>query len=183
MLKAALLRPTNFVAVAIAAIAAVAAVGLYAGFAEAGGGKHGAKHGKRGFKSKHVSCELKLIAVKPPRTIEAENFGTVACDKKFLGEGVQHDSSVVTPTSQFSGHFTGPVKQFFDKGTLSGTFTINYVTDPTTLAVSYDGTIDITKGTGRYRGLKGTGTLKGGSPDAIKSTIQEELTLKRAKRK
>ncbi|MGH2841644.1 MAG: hypothetical protein ACRDKY_12555 [Solirubrobacteraceae bacterium] len=169
------LRPRTRIAVAIAAVVAIAGAGLYSGLAQAGGEKHkGAGHG---YKAQHVSCELKLIAVKPPRTREAENFGTISCDKRFLGEGVQHDSSIVTPTSQLSGHFTGPVKQFFDRGTLSGTFTINYVTDPATLAVTYNGTIDLTKGTGRYRGVRGTGTLTGGSPDAIKTTIQEELTL------
>jgi hypothetical protein len=181
MLNAGIFRGRNLVAVAIAAIAAFAAVAVYSGLAQAGNGKHSHHGAKHGFKHKKVSCELKLHAVKPPRTIEAENFGTISCDKKFLGEGVQHDSSTVTPTSQFSGHFTGPVKQFFDKGTLSGTFTISYVTDPTTLAVTYNGTIDITKGTGKYKGLKGTGTLVGASPDAIKSTIQEELTLTRKK--
>ncbi len=182
MLNAGIFRRHNLLATAIAAIAGVAAVSVYAGFAEAGSGKHkpGAKHA---FNNKQVSCELNLIAVKPPRTLTAENFGTIACDKKFLGEGVQHDSSTVTPTSQFAGHFTGPVKQFFDKGTLSGTFTINYVTNPETLAVTYNGTIDLTKGTGRYRHLKGTGTLTGASPDAIRTKIQEELTLTRKKHK
>ena len=123
-----------------------------------------------------VTCAIKLIAVKPPRTITAENFGEIACAPS-LGDGVQHDSSVVTPTSQFSGSFTGPVKQFFDKGTLSGHFTISYVTNPTTLAVTYNGTIDIEAATGRYKNLRGHGTLRGGSPDAIRSTITEELAL------
>jgi hypothetical protein len=181
MLNAGMFRRHNLVAVAICALAAFAAVAVYAGFAEAGPGKAKGK-GKHALKTKHVSCDLTLTAVLPPRTLTAENFGTVACNKVF-GEGVQHDSSVVTPTGQYMGHFTGPVKQFFDKGTISGTFTISYVTDPTTLAVSYDGTIDITKGTGRYRHVKGTGTLKGASPDAIHSTIHEELTLTKKKKK
>ena len=123
-----------------------------------------------------VTCTIKLIAVKPPRTINAENFGTIECSP-YLGDGVQHDSSVVTPTGQFSGLFTGPVKQFFDNGTLFGHFTISYVTNPTTLAVTYNGTITIEGGTGRYKNLRGEGTLQGGSPDAIRSTITEQITL------
>jgi hypothetical protein len=176
MVNARMFRRHNVAAIAIA-VAALAAAGLYSSFAQAGPGTH--KHGATHFKKKHVTCDLNLIAVKPPRTLTAENFGTIACDKKYLGEGVQHDSSAVTPTSQFAGHFSGPLKQFFDRGTLSGTFTINYVTDPATRAVTYDGTIEITKGTGRFRGVKGKGTLKGGSPDAIRTKIQEELTLTR----
>jgi hypothetical protein len=179
MLNAGMFRRHNLVAVAIAALAAFAAVAVYSGFAEAGPGKG---KGKGAFKTRHVSCDLKLTAVLPPRTLTAENFGTVVCNKVF-GEGVQHDSSVVTPTGQFMGHFTGPVKQFFDKGTVSGTFTISYVTDPTTLAVTYDGTIELTSGTGRYKHVKGTGTLQGASPDAIHSTVHEELTLKKGKKK
>ena len=139
-----------------------------------------AQKSPRGVPAAHpgqkVTCQIKLIAVKPPRTITAENFGEIDCDPVF-GKGVQHDSSVVTPASQFSGSFTGPVKQFFDHGTISGHFTISYVTNPATLAVTYDGTITIEAGTGKYKNVRGTGTLQGGSPDAIRSTITEKLTL------
>jgi hypothetical protein len=123
-----------------------------------------------------VSCTTNLIAVKPPRTLYAENFGTLACTPT-LGKGVQHDSSFVTPTGRFSGSFTGPYQQFFEVGTLYGHFTISYVTDPTTLAVTYDGTINIDGGTGKFKNFRGSGTLKGGSPDAVRSTITEDLTL------
>jgi len=123
-----------------------------------------------------VSCAINLIAVKPPRTLYAENFGTLECTPT-LGKGVQHDSSFVTPTGRFGGSFTGPYQQFFNVGTLYGHFTITYVTDPTTLAVTYDGTINIDGGTGKFKNYRGSGTLKGGSPDAIRSTITEDLTL------
>jgi len=123
-----------------------------------------------------VSCTINLIAVKPPRTLAAENFGTLSCTPT-LGTGVQHDSSFVTPTSRFAGSFTGPYQQFFQTGTIYGHFTISYVTDPATLAVTYEGTIAVEGGTGKYKNVRGTGTLKGGSADAIRSTIVEELTL------
>jgi hypothetical protein len=126
--------------------------------------------------SEQVSCTLNLIAVKPPRTLFAENFGTVGCTPR-LGKGVQHDSSFVTPTSKFSGSFTGPYQQYFETGTVYGHFTISYVTNPTTLAVTYTGTIAIEGGTGKYKTYRGTGTLTGASPDAIRSTITEALTL------
>ncbi|MBA3746014.1 MAG: hypothetical protein H0W96_00765 [Solirubrobacterales bacterium] len=141
--------------------------------------RRGARHaaGSEGAHvAQKVSCTIELIAVKPPRTLYAENFGTLACTPT-LGKGVQHDSSFVTPTGRFAGSFTGPYQQFFEVGTLYGHFTINYVTDPTTLAVTYDGTINIDGGTGKYKNYRGSGTLKGGSPDAIRSTITEDLTL------
>jgi hypothetical protein len=123
-----------------------------------------------------VTCTINLIAVKPPRTITAENFGTLDCSPR-LGKGVQHDSSVVTPTGQFMGSFTGPYQQFFNTGTLFGHFTISYQTNPQTLAVTYNGTIQVEGGTGKYKNFRGSGTLQGGSPDAIRSTITELVTL------
>ena len=166
-------RSSRIRLLAVAAGASLATVLAVSALALAQRSPAGVKAAHPGLK---VTCEIKLIAVKPPRTITAENFGELDCDPVF-GKGVQHDSSVVTPASQFSGSFTGPVKQFFDHGTLSGHFTIAYVTNPTTLAVTYDGTIEIESGTGRYKNVRGTGTLTGGSPDAIRSTITERLTL------
>ena len=158
--------------VATAAVAALAA-GLGAGSIAAAHGRHDG-HAKPPV-TKRVTCTLKLVAVLPPRTRLAENFGTIDCAGP-LGSGVQHDSSTVTPTSTTGGTFAGPVKQFFDDGTLAGTFTIAYTVAPGG-AVTYDGAIDLTTGTGRYRHLTGTGTLTGTSPDAIRTTITEELTL------
>ena len=160
--------------VAIGVGASLATLLAMSAFASAGGS--GGEWARNAHPNSKVTCAIKLIAVKPPRTINAENFGEIDCSP-YLGKGVQHDSSVVTPTGQFSGHFTGPVKQFFDNGTLFGQFTIAYVTNPTTLAVTYNGTITIEGGTGRYKNLRGEGTLVGGSPDAIRSTITEQITL------
>ena len=78
-----------------------------------------------------VTCALNLIAVLPPRTTTAENFGTVDCGSPF-GKGVQHDSSVVTgtPGNQLTGSLRGPFEQFFDNGKLSGHFHIDYTREP-----------------------------------------------------
>jgi len=163
---------TRFVAVGVGASFATALV--MSTFASAGGSPPARE--RNAHPNVTVTCTIKLIAVKPPRTINAENFGEIDCSP-YLGKGVQHDSSVVTPTGRFSGHFTGPFQQFFENGSLKGRFTISYVTDPTTLAVTYNGTITVEAGTGRYKNLRGEGTLVGGSPDAIRSTITEQITL------
>jgi hypothetical protein len=127
-----------------------------------------------------VTCTLNLIAVLPPRTATAENFGTVLCGAPF-GKGVQHDSSVVTgtPGNQLTGSFQGPFEQFFDNGKLAGHFHIDYSVNPSTRAISYVGTITVEDGTGLYRNVRGNGTLNGGSADAVHSTLTEVLTLTR----
>ena len=126
--------------------------------------------------SEQVTCNLNLIAVKPPRTLYAENFGTVQCTPR-LGKGVQHDSSFVTPTSKFAGSYTGPFQMYFETGTVYGHFTISYVTNPTTLAVTHNGTLQIEGGTGKYKSYRGSGTLTGSSPDAIRTAVTETITL------
>jgi hypothetical protein len=128
-----------------------------------------------------VTCALNLVAVLPPRTTNAENFGTVDCDRIF-GKGVQHDQSVVSgnPGSQLAGSFTGPYEQFFDNGKLTGHFSIDYTVNPAqNFAITYVGTIQVEGGTGLYRNVRGSGTLNGGSADAVHSTLTEVLTLTR----
>lgn len=127
-----------------------------------------------------VTCALNLIAVLPPRTTTAENFGTVDCGSPF-GKGVQHDSSVVTgtPGNQLTGSFDGPFEQFFDNGKLSGHFHIDYTVSLPSRAISYVGTINVEAGTGLYARTRGTGTLNGGSTDAVHSSITEVLQLTR----
>lgn len=127
-----------------------------------------------------VTCNASLVAVLPPRTTTAENFGTIDCSPVF-GKGVQHDSSVVTgtPGNQLTGSFDGPFEQFFDNGKLAGHFHIDYTVNPSTRAISYKGMIAVDAGTGLYARTRGSGTLTGGSADAVHSTITEALQLTR----
>ena len=155
--------------------ASIATLLAVSAFAIADGGSSPASKPKKKV-SEQVTCNLNLIAVKPPRTIYAENFGTVQCTPR-LGKGVQHDSSFVTPTSRVAGSYTGPFQMYFETGTLYGHFTISYVTNPTTLAVTYNGTLQIEGGTGKYKTYRGSGTLTGTSPDAIRTAVTETITL------
>jgi hypothetical protein len=133
-------------------------------------------------KTKSVTCDLILFATIKQPAPTAANFGSANCGKPF-GKGVQQDSSKTTRTSLTSGSFTGPFKLFFDRGTIAGTFTIGFVTTlaPATYAitgVTYKGTLTITKGTGSYRRVRGTGTVAGTSPDAVKTALQYKLKLR-----
>lgn len=128
----------------------------------------------------NVTCNLQLVAVIPQPAPTAANVGIVNCDK--LGTGAQQDSSTTTRTSPLTGFFSGPFTMAFKKGQIFGTFTINFVTTvggnpPHITGVTYDGTVNITGGTGAYANVTGGGTVTGFSPDAVFTNLTENLTL------
>jgi hypothetical protein len=132
-------------------------------------------------KPTQVTCNLTLFATIKQPAATAANFGSAACGRGF-GNGVQQDSSTVKRTSLAAGTFTGPFKMFFDRGTISGTFAIGFVTTlaPATYAITgvmYKGTLKVTDGTGSYRRVRGAGTVVGTSPDAVKTTLVYKLEL------
>lgn len=132
-------------------------------------------------KARNVTCSLVLFATIKQPAPTAGNYGSAKCGKPF-GRGVQEDSSRVKRTSPTSGTFTGPFKMSFDRGTIKGTFSIAFVTmlAPVTYAITgilYKGVLRITKGTGDYRKVRGTGTVTGASPDAVRTTLTYKLKL------
>jgi hypothetical protein len=141
---------------------------------------------KRSKRPKQVTCTVNLFAIIKQPAPTAANFGTTRCNRG-LGVGVQQDTSTTTRTSPTTGSFTGPFKMFFDEGTLYGTFSISFVTtleplmtDPPSFAirgVAYTGTLRVTRGSGRYAHVRGSGTLTGTSPDAVQTQLDEHLTL------
>jgi hypothetical protein len=130
---------------------------------------------------KNVACDLRLRALIAQPAPTAANIGIVRCDNG-IGWGAQRDSSVTTRTSPLTGSFTGPFTMYFEDGFLNGTFTINFVTtvggNPLHITgVTYNGTVEVTGGTGDYRRVRGGGTVTGFSPDAVTTTLTEKLAL------
>jgi hypothetical protein len=155
----------------LAGLSSVAAAAVFAAPAPAAATK----------KARNVSCRLALFAVIKQPAPTAANFGSARCGRPF-GRGVQQDSSTVKRSSLTSGTFTGPFKIFFDRGTIRGTFAISFVTTfaPGTYAitgVTYKGTLKVTRGTGSYRRVRGSGTITGFSPDAVTTQLVEKLKL------
>jgi hypothetical protein len=105
---------------------------------------------------KKVTCTIQLQSLAAPGA-SGEDFGTVDC--AHVGKGVEHNPVVtVTPTSATTGTATGPFKQFFDTGTMHGTFELTYTVTPP-LAVAYSGTGKISGGTGAYKHVRGTAKI------------------------
>jgi hypothetical protein len=129
----------------------------------------------------NVTCQLDLIALIPQPAPTAANVGSVMCDAPF-GIGGQSDNSVTTRTSPLTGSFTGPFTMYFKRGSISGTFTIGFVTtvccSPLRITgVTYNGTVQVTGGTGDFRNVRGSGTVTGFSPDAKRTHLTEHLAL------
>jgi hypothetical protein len=163
-----------------AAVAAPAAATKPPILAASGAAKH------KAHKPRQVVCNLNLYAIIRQPAPTAANFGTTQCNRG-LGGGVQQDSSTTTRTTATTGSFTGPFKMFFDEGTIYGRFTISFVTTIEPLAttppsfairgVDYVGTVRVTRGSGRYSHVRGSGTMAGHSPDAVQTQLVERLTL------
>jgi hypothetical protein len=118
--------------------------------------------GARPARNAEATCTLQLQTLAPPGA-SGEDFGTVNCASAF-GNGVQHDTLTVTPTSPTTATVSGPFKQYFDTGTIYGTVNLTASATPTG-AVTYTGLAKISGGTGAYKHLRGSAKVKCSSPD------------------
>lgn len=103
-------------------------------------------------------------------------YGSVGCSKE-LGRGVQADSFTTSP----SGDLTGSLKQYFNTGSIHGTYVLT-ATDgqpsSTFTSISYTGVLTVMGGTGDYRQAKGAGTLTCSSADGMHLTCSETFKVK-----
>lgn len=140
---------------AIAATVMAGAVGVQAGAA------------KSTSKSRRVTCDITLVTNAAPTDVTGTDFGDITCNR--FGTGVQKDTFTLTPASPSEGSATGPFKQYFDRGTVHGTYAFTYkATSPTD--ISYTGTFKYTGGTGAFHGVRGSGTLTCSSKDSGETT-------------
>jgi hypothetical protein len=120
-------------------------------------------------------CTLKTFDL-TPTAIRGEDFGVLNCARPF-GRGVQHNTSVLSPTSATTGTLKGSSTLFFARGTVRARFALNYTISGST--IRFAGAAKVTGGTGTFKGVTGTGTLAGSSTDAgAHSLITERVKLK-----
>jgi opacity protein-like surface antigen len=105
---------------------------------------------------KTVTCAVVLNNVAPPG-LTGEEFGTVRCPSVF-GNGVVHDTYTVTPESGTTGTVNGRYTEYFDEGTIRGTFKLAYTISPQGV-LSSKGTAKIAGGTGAFKRAKGKTTV------------------------
>lgn len=139
--------------------------------------------GGRGAKA---TCKLALTTQIPsgtttatPATETGTQFGRAQCHGAFSG-GVQADTFNLMSTGDLQGKY----KQYFDLGSLAGSYTLAPVggsppSQTTFSTTSYTGRARIAAGTGTYRGAHGTGTLHCSSADGVHFTCSEKIRLTR----
>jgi hypothetical protein len=123
-----------------------------------------------------VTCTVKLTSVSAPDAPTGEDFGTVACPSVF-GDGVVHDTITVTPTSRTAGTVRGNFKEYFDTGTIHGTFKLTYRVGST--GVSSTGRAKIAGGAGAFKRVKGIVEISCKAADRTHNTCVEKRILTR----
>lgn len=112
-----------------------------------------------------LSCTIESVQLAAPNPSAAQ-LGTVACPKPF-GDGLHSSAFTVTskPAPGVPGAASGTFKNYFDRGTTSGTFEVTIVaSSPTNL--TYTGTVTYTRGTARFKHVAGGGTITCTTTDA-----------------
>ena len=132
----------------------------------------GAAHAAR---TQTTVCTLKTFDL-TPTAIRGEDFGVLKCPRS-LGAGVQHNTSILTPTSATTGRFKGSSTLYFSRGTVRSRFTLRYTISASRIAFS--GTARVTGGTAAFKGIRGSAKLAGSSRDGgSHSTITERIRVR-----
>jgi hypothetical protein len=122
-------------------------------------------------KATKISCVVKLQEHndpgKPANPLVGQDFGTITCTSP-LGNGLQHDNFTMTPTSMKPLAGTGVVhfKDFFDAGTIAGTWTLKWSGSSTSDIKFTITKVSFSKGTGVFKGIAGTGKGSGQLADS-----------------
>lgn len=132
-------------------------------------------------KAKTFSCTIDNYALGQPTPANPTvvHLGFVSCPKPF-GEGLHHNRVTITkmPAAGVPGAATVTFKNFYNRGTTRGTVALT-ITPSSPTNITYTGTITYTGGTGKFKRLKGGGTIQCTTTDggAHKScTVNSTLT-------
>jgi len=120
-----------------------------------------------------LQCHVELITLAPSTATTGVEYGSTRCGA-LLGSGVQQDHFTIRPVSATAGTGGGHYRQYFDTGTIAGTFHLAF--QATTSAIRYHGGATITSGTGAFSGARRSETLTcsshdGGSRSSCTATI------------
>lgn len=104
-----------------------------------------------------VSCTIVAFAQGAPNP-SGIHFGFVTCPKPFR-KGLHHNEYTVTPTAPGQGSIAGTFKNYYNRGTTSGTFALTFAASSPT-DITYTGTVTYIGGTGKFKHVEGSGTIQ-----------------------
>ena len=110
----------------------------------------------QGDKVTKLECALELNAQGAPNP-SGIHLGFAKCPKP-LGRGLHYSSYTVTPTGPGQGTIVARFKNYYNLGTTRGRGTVTFTASSPT-NITYTGTVRDTSGTGRFRHVKGSGTI------------------------
>jgi hypothetical protein len=131
-------------------VASIAAIGALSGAAAAGNALVVKP------KPKTIKCTLQAWNVTYPK-LTGMDFGNLTCGGK-VGNGVQRDTYNETLTPPNKATAAGTFKQFFNTGTVHGTYSVSGTLTGT--SGTFSGTAKVAGGTGAFKNAAGKGTLK-----------------------
>ncbi|HEV2775579.1 MAG TPA: hypothetical protein VGV90_08310 [Solirubrobacteraceae bacterium] len=104
-----------------------------------------------------LDCTLALNAQGAPNP-SGIHLGFARCPKPF-GRGLHHNSYTVTPSGPGQGSVAATFKNYYNLGTVRGRAEMTFAaTSP--MNITYKGTLTYTGGTGRFRHVRGSGTIE-----------------------
>lgn len=176
-------RRVSIVGVAVAAVSLVVGVGV------SGAAGHGHHHKT----VKHLKPRFELLrclsypTTTPPAgqanvdqpPASGTSYGPVGCSTPGFGSGTIAMSFTVPDSGDMVGTFT----EYFDAGTIKGTFDLSPgdgqpIGSDTFTSQSFEGQASVTGGTGVYDGIKGKnskGTMACNSPDSVHNTCTQNI--------
>ena len=110
-----------------------------------------------------ITCTYKIYN-QTPTQLSGFSFGYIRCPQPF-GRGVQSATFSATVAKTGAATEKGTYKNWFDAGTLYGTYSLRGQYTSAT-AATFKGTFTISGGTGAYQGAKATGLLTCGTTNA-----------------
>jgi hypothetical protein len=131
-----------------------------------------------------LTCTLKLVTQIPSNDVtvtqgaeSGTQYGRAGCAKPLFS-GVEQSSFL----QDESGNLSGKYQQWFNAGSLYGTYTLTAddTAPPTSTSftnASYTGTVTVTGGTGFFRKAAGAGTLACATTDLAHYACTEKLQL------
>lgn len=146
------MRRSNLISMAVMATAAIALA-------------PGAGASAKSKRVTKLSCTIEAFqqGVANPSAI---HFGFVSCPKP-LGAGLHHSAFTVTskPAPGVPGAANGTFKNYYNRGTTSGTFELT-ITASSATNLTYTGNVTYTGGTGKFKHIEGGGTIVCTTTDA-----------------